>query len=238
MQSHSLRLRASAECWGTFLLVFLGCGSAVFSGGKLGLLGVALCFGLTLMILVYSIGPVSGCHVNPAITLLLTSIRRISRHDALYYIGAQIGGAVLAGLLLRLIAIGQPSIVLNADLVATGYGLHSPSQYDLMSCFLIETIVTTILLFLVIVLTHSYFPRACQGIVMGAALFVLICVAAPITNASLNIARSMGAVVLYGSGWAFQELWLFTIAQLCAIGCALGVAHVVLPTIIDPTKRS
>nr|WP_007512943.1 aquaporin [Pseudofrankia saprophytica] len=212
-----------AEGIGTFFLVLGGVGTAVLAGGFMGALGVALAFGLTLLVLVYVIGPVSGCHVNPAVTVGLCAARKITPKLAGAYIVAQCLGAILAAATVWLIADSGPfGYSAGAQgLGANGYGVHSPSGFGLGGAFLAELVLTGLLVFTVLGATHVQAPVGFAGIAIGFVLTVGNLVAIPIDNASINPARSLGPAVFAG-GWALGQLWLFIVAPL--IGALLAAA--------------
>lgn len=213
--------RYLAELVGTFVLVFASCGSAVLAGDKIGFLGVSLAFGLSLLAMVYAIGPVSGCHINPAVTVGLLITRKMDAKYAAGYIVAQILGAILAAALLLLIAKGipggyDPSV---AGFAANGYGEHSPGKYNLLSALLVEIVLTFFLVFTVLGATDIKAPVGFAGIAIGLVLTLIHLVGIPVTNTSVNPARSIGPAVFVG-GWALSQLWLFIIAPL--VGAVLA----------------
>jgi len=204
-----------AELIGTFVLVFGGVGSAVLAGDRIGYLGVSLAFGLTLLTMAYAIGPISGCHINPAVTIGLLVTRKVVSRDAAGYIAAQITGGILAAVLLLVIANGAPGGY-NASVSgfgANGYGAHSPGQYSLISAFLAETILTFFLMFTVLGTTDVKAPVGFAGIPIGLVLTLIHLVGIPITNTSVNPARSIGPALFVG-GWALTQLWLFIVAPI------------------------
>lgn len=207
--------RYLAELVGTFVLVFASCGSAVMAGDKIGFLGVSLAFGLSLLAMVYAIGPISGCHINPAVTVGILITKKMDAKYAAGYIAAQILGAILAAALLLLIVKGvpagyDPSI---AGFAANGYGDHSPGKYHLLSAFLVEIVLTFFLVFTVLGVTDIKAPVGFAGIPIGFVLTLIHLVGIPVTNTSVNPARSIGPAVFVG-GWALSQLWLFIIAPL------------------------
>lgn len=212
-----------SELIGTFLLVFIGCGSAVFAGAQIGWLGVSVAFGLTLMVLAYILGNISGCHLNPAVTLSLVLAKRFPYKESVPYIICQFIGAILAGAVLYFLGSGAPNVHVQAGLALTGFGEHSPTGCNMMTCFLAEMISTSILVLTVLLATSKSTASGFAGIAIGSVLLVLHLVNIPITNASLNLARSVGVAVFYG-GWAVQQLWLFCAAHLVAV---LGVKLIV-----------
>lgn len=207
--------RYLAELIGTFVLVFASCGSAVLAGDKIGFLGVSLAFGLSLLAMVYAIGPISGCHINPAVTVGVLVARKMDARYAPGYIVAQIVGAILAAALLLLIVKGapggyDPSV---AGFAANGYGEHSPGRYNLLSALLVEVVLTFFLVFTVLGATDIKAPVGFAGIAIGLVLTLIHLVGIPVTNTSVNPARSIGPAVFVG-GWALSQLWLFIIAPL------------------------
>lgn len=205
----------AAEFFGTFVLVFGGVGSAVIAGPKIGDAGVAFAFGLSLLAMVYAIGPISGCHINPAVTLGLFVARKFSGKDILGYWAAQFVGGIVAAACLLLVAHGQPSgyDAATAGLGANGYGAHSPTGYDLGSCMIAEIVLTTFLVFVVLGSTDVLAPVGFAGIPIGFVLTLIHLVGIPITNTSVNPARSFGPAIFVG-GWALGEVWLFIVAPL------------------------
>jgi aquaporin Z len=213
--------RYVAELVGTFVLVFASCGSAVLAGDKIGFLGVSLAFGLSLLAMVYAIGPISGCHINPAVTVGALITKKMDARHAPGYIVAQIVGAILAAALLLLIAKGvpagyDPSV---AGFAANGYDEHSPGHYNLLSALITEIVLTFFLVFTVLGATDIKAPVGFAGIPIGFVLTLIHLVGIPVTNTSVNPARSIGPAVFVG-GWALSQLWLFIVAPL--IGAVLA----------------
>src|ERR1044072_4022217 len=211
----------AAELVGTFVLVFASCGSAVLAGDKIGFLGVSLAFGLSLLAMVYTIGPISGCHINPAVTVGILITKKMEAKYAAGYIVAQIVGAILASALLLLIVKGapagyDPSV---AGFAANGYGEHSPGHYNLLSALLVEIVLTFFLVFTVLGATDIKAPVGFAGIAIGFVLTLIHLFGIPVTNTSVNPARSIGPAVFVG-GWALAQLWLFIVAPL--IGAVLA----------------
>lgn len=210
--------RLFAELFGTFWLVFGGCGSAVlaagFPGVGIGFLGVSLAFGLTVLTMAYSIGHISGCHLNPAVTIGLWAGKRFPAADILPYIVAQLIGATLAAFVLLLIAKGQPGFVLGASgLAVNGYGLLSPGGYNLTSGLVIEVVLTFGFLMVILGSTDSRAPAGFAPIAIGLALTLIHLISIPVTNTSVNPARSTGPALLVG-GLALQQVWLFWLAPI------------------------
>jgi aquaporin Z len=217
-----------AEMVGAFVLVFGGCGSAVLAGEKIGFLGVSIAFGLTLLVMAYAIGHISGCHINPAVTIGLLVSKKMDPRDAAGYIIAQIIGGILAAALLLAIAKGaaggyDPTLT---GFAANGYGDHSPGHYSLISAFLAEVILTFFLMFTVLGATDIKAPVGFAGIPIGFALALIHLVGIPVTNTSVNPARSIGPAVFVG-GWALSQLWLFIIAPIIGAIIAAVVYRVI-----------
>src|SRR5690242_12668816 len=215
--------RYVAELVGTFVLVFGGCGSAVLAGDKIGFMGVALAFGLSLLAMVYTIGHISGCHINPAVTLGLFITKKMERQYLVGYWVAQILGAIVAAALLLAIAKGTPNGYDPglAGFAANGYGAHSPGHYGLLAAALTEIILTFFLVLTVIGATDLKAPVGFAGIPIGLVLTLIHLVGIPVTNTSVNPARSIGPALFVG-GWALGQLWLFIVAPL--VGAALAAA--------------
>src|ERR1051325_9265814 len=216
--------RYVAELVGTFVLVFASCGSAVLAGDKIGFLGVSLAFGLSLLAMVYAIGPISGCHINPAVTVGLLMSKKMEPRYAGGYIVAQILGAIIAAGLLLVIVKGapagyDPSV---AGFAANGYGDHSPGHYNLLSAFLVEIVLTFFLVFTVLGATDIRAPVGFAGVGIGFVLTLVHLVGIPVTNTSVNPARSIGPAIFVG-GWALSQLWMFIVAPLIGAGIAAAV---------------
>jgi aquaporin Z len=204
----------SAELIGTFALVFIGCGSAVIAGGHIGFLGISFAFGLTVLAMVYAIGNISGCHINPAITVAMFGAGKINSKDALAYIISQCIGAILGAGILYLIASGLPEYSLaNIGLGQNGYGSHSPMGYSLMSCFIAEVVLTAIFILVIFGSTSKNAPSGFAGIPIGLSLVLIHLVGIPITGTSVNPARSLGPALFVGSD-ALSQLWLFWVAPI------------------------
>jgi len=221
-----LKARLVAEFVGTFWLVLGGCGSAVlaaaFPGVGIGLLGVSLAFGLTVLTMAYAIGHISGCHLNPAVTLGLATGGRFKASEVVPYWIAQVLGAIAAAALLYLIASGKAGFELSAGLASNGYGEHSPGKYPLYAGFLTELVMTFMFLVIILGATDSRAPQGFAPIAIGLGLTLIHLISIPVTNTSVNPARSTGPALIVG-GWALQQLWLFWVAPL--LGAALaGIA--------------
>lgn len=222
--------RMAAELVGTFVLVFAGVGAAVIAGKEIGNLGIAFAFGLSLLVMAYAVGPVSGCHINPAVTLGLLVRRRIELSEAVRYWVAQVaGGIVAAGILLAIVAGRKGGYHASTEgLGANGFGAHSPGGYPWGSAFAIEVVLTGFLVFAVLAATDRIAETAFAGIPIGLVLVMIHLVGIPVTNLSVNPARSIGPAIFVG-GWALSQLWLFIVAPL--VGGLLGAGvHALLFT--------
>ena len=217
--------KLGAEAIGTFWLTFGGCGSAVIASAfpqvGIGLLGVSLAFGLTVLTMAYSIGHISGCHLNPAVTLGLAAGGRFPAKDIAPYVAVQVAGAIVAAAVLYAIASGAPDFDIAKGFAANGYGAHSPGKYSLFAGFLAEVVLTMMFLFIIMGATHGKAPAGFAPIAIGLGLTLIHLVGIPITNTSVNPARSTGPALIVG-GWALAQLWLFWVAPL--IGGAIGGA--------------
>jgi aquaporin Z len=215
--------KLGAEAIGTFWLTFAGCGSAVIASGfpqvGIGLLGVALAFGLTVVTMAYAIGHVSGCHLNPAVTVGLAAGGRFPTGQILPYIAAQVIGGIAGAALLYVIASGASGFDLAKGFASNGYAEHSPGQYNLVACLVTEVVMTMMFLFIIMGATHGKAPAGFAPLAIGLGLTLIHLVSIPVTNTSVNPARSTGPALFVG-GWALQQLWLFWVAPL--IGGALG----------------
>jgi aquaporin Z len=224
-----------AEGVGTFWLVFGGCGSAVLAAAfpqvGIGLLGVSFAFGLTVLTMAYAIGHISGCHLNPAVSVGLMVGKRFPASDLPGYIGAQVVGAILGAGVLYLIASGKAGFELGG-FASNGYGEHSPGGYSLMAALLAEVVLTFMFLFIILGATDSRAPQGFAPIAIGLGLTLIHLIGIPITNLSVNPARSTGPAFFVG-GWALGQLWLFWIAPM--IGAAL--AGLVYPLVAGSQKR-
>jgi aquaporin Z len=219
----SITRRAGAEFVGTFWLVLGGCGSAVlaaaFPNVGIGLLGVALAFGLTVLTMAYALGHVSGCHLNPAVTCGLIAGGRFKAADAVPYVIAQVVGAIVGAGLLYVIASGRPGFDLTGGLASNGYGEHSPGGYSLTSGFVTEVVMTFMFLTIILGATDGRAPQGFAPIPIGLGLTLIHLVSIPVTNTSVNPARSTGPALIVG-GWALSQLWLFWVAPLLGAICA------------------
>ncbi len=206
------------------MLVFGGMGSAVLAGDKIGALGVALAFGLALLAMVYTIGPISGCHINPAVTLGLLLARKLGGRDAAGYVVAQVLGAIVAAGVLLVIAKGAPAGYDPAasGFGANGYGAHSPGGYGVGAAFATELVLTFLLVFTVLGATDIAAPVGFAGLAIGLSLTLIHLVGIPVDNTSVNPARSIGPALFVG-GWALAQLWVFIVAPLLGAALAAGV---------------
>lgn len=215
--------RTLAEFLGTFMLVLGGCGSAVlaaaFPAVGIGLLGVSFAFGLTVLTMAYAVGHVSGGHFNPAVTVGLFTARRIPASDILPYIIAQVVGAVAAAGVLVVIASGKAGFTVASGLAANGFGEHSPGGYTMVAGFVCEVVLTFFFLLIILGSTDSRAPKGFAPIAIGLGLTLIHLISIPVTNTSVNPARSLGPAVFVG-GWALAQVWLFWVAPL--IGAILA----------------
>jgi aquaporin Z len=216
--------RALAELIGTFWLVFGGCGSAVLAAAfpevGIGLLGVSLAFGLTVVTMAYAIGHISGCHLNPAVTLGLVAGGRFKAADVPAYVGAQLVGACLAALVLWTIASGKEGFdLVGSGFAANGFGAHSPGGYSIGAAFLMEVVMTFMFLFVILGATDPRAPAALAPLAIGLMLTLIHLVSIPVTNTSVNPARSTSQALFVG-GWALGQVWLFWVAPI--LGGVLG----------------
>ncbi|MBY5993194.1 aquaporin Z [Ferrimonas balearica] len=212
-----------AEFFGTFWLVLGGCGSAVLAAAfpevGIGLLGVSLAFGLTVLTMAYAIGHISGCHLNPAVTIGLWIGGRFGGDRLLSYILAQVLGGIAAGGVLYLIASGQPGFALADGFASNGYGAHSPGGYSLTAALLCEVVMTMMFLIVILGATDDRAPQGLAPIAIGLCLTLIHLISIPVTNTSVNPARSTG-VAIYVGDWAVSQLWLFWLAPI--LGALLG----------------
>jgi aquaporin Z len=213
----------AAEFFGTFWLVLGGCGSAVLAAAfpdvGIGLLGVALAFGLTVLTMAYAIGHISGCHLNPAVSVGLWAGGRFPGSKLLPYIIAQVIGAIVAGGVLYLIASGKAGFDVLAGFASNGYGVHSPGGYSLFAAFVAEVVMTMMFLLVILGSTDKRAPQGMAPIAIGLCLTLIHLISIPVTNTSVNPARSTGVAVFVGD-WAIAQLWLFWVAPI--IGGIIG----------------
>ncbi len=218
--------RLTAEFLGTFWLVLGGCGSAVLAAGfpdeGIGFVGVSLAFGLTVLTTAFALGDISGCHLNPAVTIGLTVGGRFKVKDVPFYVVAQVLGAVAAAAVLYYIASGKVGFDLSGGLAANGYGEHSPGGYTLASALVTEIVLTAFFLLIILGATSRRAPPGFAAIAIGLALTLIHLISIPVTNTSVNPARSTGPALIVG-GWALQQLWLFWVAPIAGAVIAGGL---------------
>jgi aquaporin Z len=219
--------KLSAEFLGTFWLVFGGCGAAVlaaaYPGLGIGFLGVAFAFGLTVLTMAYAIGHISGCHLNPAISVGLMVGKRFPASELLGYVVAQVAGAICASGALFVIASGKAGFDLSGGFAANGYGLHSPGGYSLVACLTAEIVLTFMFLMIILGSTDARAPKGFAPIAIGLGLTLIHLISIPVTNTSVNPARSTGPALFVG-GWALDQLWLFWVAPIVG-GAIAGVVY-------------
>jgi aquaporin Z len=227
----SLSKKIGAEVLGTFWLVFGGCGSAVIAAAfpqvGIGLLGVSLAFGLTVLTMAYAVGHVSGGHFNPAVTIGLFAAKRIPASNVLPYVIAQLVGAVIASAVLFFIASGKPGFDLAGGFASNGYGEHSPGGYSLAAAFVAEFVLTFMFLMIILGATDRRAPAGMAPLAIGLALTLIHLISIPVTNTSVNPARSTGPA-LFVRGWALAQLWLFWVAPILGAIVA-GVLYPIVP---------
>ncbi len=227
----SLSRKATAEFIGTFWLVFGGCGSAVLAAAfpslGIGFLGVALAFGLTVLTMAYAIGHVSGCHLNPAVSVGLVVGRRFPASNLLAYVVAQVAGGITAAAVLFVIASGKAGFDLSRGFASNGYAAHSPGGYSLTACLVAEVVLTFMFLMIILGATDRRAPQGFAPIAIGLGLTLIHLIGIPVTNTSVNPARSTGPALFVG-GWAVEQLWLFWLAPI--VGAAL--AGIVYPLVM------
>jgi aquaporin Z len=219
--------RLAAEFLGTFWLVLGGCGSAVLAAAfpslGIGFVGVSLAFGLTLLTMAFAIGHISGCHINPAVTVGLVTGGRFPARELVPYVIAQVLGGIAAAAVLYVIASGRAGFDLSAGFASNGYAEHSPGGYSLVSCLVTEVVMTFIFLIVILGSTDARAPKGFAAIPIGLALTLIHLISIPVTNTSVNPARSTGPAIFVG-GWALGQLWLFWLAPI--VGAALaGVVY-------------
>jgi aquaporin Z len=230
------------EALGTFVLVFGGCGTAVFAarfpGVGVGLLGVAFAFGLTVLAGVYAIGPISGAHFNPAVSVGLACAGRFSWRELPGYVAAQLFGAIVAAGVVLVLASGQPGgyDVHTAGLAANGYGAHSPGGYGLAACLLAEVVLTFIFLSVILGATSKSATTAQAGVAIGLTLTLIHLIGIPITNVSVNPARSTGPALFVGD-WALYQLWLFWLAPFAGAAIAGALARYLQATATEAMRE-
>jgi aquaporin Z len=223
--------RAIAEFIGTFWLVFGGCGSAVLAAAfpnlGIGFLGVSLAFGLTVLTMAFAIGHISGCHLNPAVSVGLVVGKRFPASELWAYVVAQVAGGIVAAAVLYVIASGRAGFDLAGGFASNGYGAHSPGGYSLMACLVAEVVLTFMFLMIILGATDRRAPQGFAPIAIGLGLTLIHLIGIPVTNTSVNPARSTGPALFVG-GWALEQLWLFWLAPL--LGAA--IAGVLYPAVM------
>jgi len=230
-------MKYAAELFGTFVFLFSGLGTAVLDGGNVGHLGISLGFGLALLAMIYTVGPISGAHLNPAVSFAMLLSKRISGIQAVGYRVAQIVGAIGAAAMVWVIAHGKPGFQLG-DFAANGYGQHSPEGYSMMAAFLVEMVLTMVLTITILGSTDEKAPVGFAGLAIGLVLAAIIPKGIPISNASFNPARSIGPAVFVG-GWAISQLWLFIVAPMIGGAIAAGIYMTIRESVtIMSTKRA
>lgn len=219
--------KLAAEFIGTFWLVFGGCGAAVLDAAfpqlGIGFMGVAFAFGLTVMTMVYAIGHISGAHLNPAVSVGLVLGKRFPGAQLIPYLVAQVLGGILATAILYVIASGKDGFQLSGGFASNGYGLHSPGGYSLLACFVAEVVLTFMFVLIVHGATDKRAPAGFAGIAIGLGLTLIHLVGIPVTNTSVNPARSTGPALFVG-GWAVHQLWLFWLAPILG-GAIAGLVY-------------
>ncbi len=220
----------AAEFFGTFWLVLGGCGSAVlaanFPGLGIGFLGVSLAFGLTVLTMAYAIGHISGCHLNPAVSFGLWAGGRFPGKDLLPYIISQVLGGIAAGAILLVIASGQQGFDVHAGFASNGYGIHSPGGFSLTSALVTEIVMTMMFILVILGATDERAPKGFAPIAIGFCLTLIHLISIPVTNTSVNPARSTG-VALFAQGWAIKQLWLFWVAPIIGGIAGAGVYRLI-----------
>ena len=233
----SLSKRAAAEFLGTFWLVFGGCGSAVlaaaFPGLGIGFAGVSLAFGLTVLTMAYAIGHISGCHLNPAVSVGLVAAKRFSMSDLPAYVIAQVLGGIAGAGVLFVIASGKPGFTIAGGFASNGFGEHSPGGYTMVACLVAEVVLTFFFLMVILGSTGKRAPQGFAPIAIGLCLTLIHLIGIPVTNLSVNPARSTGTAVYVG-GWALEQLWLFWLAPI--VGAA--IAGIVYPMIAEESEAA
>ena len=223
----TLSKKSAAEFIGTFWLVFGGCGAAVLDAAfpqlGIGFLGVALAFGLTVMTMVYCIGHISGAHLNPAVSVGLVFGKRFPAAELIPYVVAQVLGGILASAILYVIASGKDGFQLSAGFASNGYGLHSPGGYSLLACLVAEVVLTFMFVLIIHGATDRRAPAGFAGIAIGLGLTLIHLVGIPVTNTSVNPARSTGPAIFVGD-WAIHQLWLFWVAPIVG-GAIAGLVY-------------
>jgi aquaporin Z len=231
--------RLVAEAIGTFWIVFAGCGSALLAGGVpqlgIGVFGIAFAFGLSVVTMVYAVGHISGAHLNPAVSIGLMVSKRFPASEVPAYIGAQVIGAILGAGVLYLIASGRAGFV-PGGFASNGYGEHSPGGYSLLAGFCAEVVFTGMFMFIILGVTDSRAPQGFAPLTIGLAVALINWAGIPVTNLSINPARSAGTAV-FADGWALQQLWLFWVAPILGAAIAGVVYPFIAGSLPSPAKR-
>jgi aquaporin Z len=239
LSTMTLSKRSFAEFIGTFWLVFGGCGSAVlaaaFPGLGIGFVGVALAFGLTVLTMAFAIGHISGCHLNPAVSVGLVVGKRFPVAELPAYVIAQVLGGIAGSAVLYTIAKGKEGFDLAGGFASNGYGAHSPGGYNLAACLTAEVVLTFMFLMIILGSTDLRAPKGFAPIAIGLGLTLIHLIGIPVTNLSVNPARSTGPAVFVG-GWALEQLWLFWVAPIAGAALA-GVVYAVFATEPEPMVR-
>lgn len=235
-----LSKRAIAEFIGTFWLVFGGCGSAVLAAAfpnlGIGFVGVALAFGLTVLTMAYAIGHISGCHLNPAVSVGLVVGKRFPASNLLAYVIAQLAGGIAGAAVLYVIASGKAGFDLAAGFASNGYAAHSPGGYSMTACLTAEVVLTFMFLMIILGSTDRRAPQGFAPIAIGLGLTLIHLIGIPVTNLSVNPARSTGPALFVG-GWALEQLWLFWLAPI--VGAAIaGVIYAAVAGEAEETRRA
>jgi aquaporin Z len=234
----TLGKRSLAEFIGTFWLVFGGCGSAVlaaaFPNVGIGLLGVSFAFGLTVLTMAYAIGPISGCHLNPAVSVGLTAARRFPASELPAYLVSQVLGGIAGAGVLYLIASGKPGFDIAGGLASNGYAAHSPGGYSLIAGFVAEVVLTFFFLMIILGATDRRAPQGFAPIAIGLGLTLIHLIGIPVTNVSVNPARSTGPALMVG-GWAIEQLWMFWVAPILG-GVVAAVVFSVFAETAEPRQ--
>ena len=231
-------MKYTAELFGTFVLVFAGLGAAVLAGGQVGIVGIALAFGLALMAMAYAVGPVSGCHINPAVSLAMVLTKRMGITEMLgYWVAQVVGGIVGAAVVLFIASQAQGGYSAGlTGFAANGYGAHSPGHYSLAAAFVVEMVCTMLLVTTVLGATDKRAPAGFAGIPIGLVLVAIHFAGVPVTNGSFNPVRSIAPAIFVG-GWALQQLWLFIAAPLAG-GVLASVIYMAIAAVRPATQAA
>lgn len=226
-----------AEFFGTFWLVLGGCGAAMLSAGfpqvGIGLVGVSLAFGLTVLTIAYSLGHVSGAHLNPAVTIGFWASGRLSARKILPYMGSQVIGAIVGAAVLYVIVTGNGSSI--GDFAANGYGEHSPGKYNMLAAIVTELVMTFMFMLIILGSTYEKAPAGFAGIAIGLGLTLIHLISIPVTNTSVNPARSISQALFVG-GWAISQLWLFILVPLTGAALAGWIARILRAELHEPVR--